>query len=325
MASILKGIFLMANSKINTKQVVNTLLLVLTALIWGSAFVAQSVGAEKVGPFTFLAARSWLGGIFLMPVIAIIDKIRKNRGEISLKPQTKADKKTLLIGGILCGIFLFSASITQQIGIGMTTTAKAGFLTTMYVIIVPIISLIMGKKVGKKIWICVLLGVVGLYLLCMKGGLYLSFGDTMVLVCALIFSGHILVIDRFSPKTDGVRLSCLQFFVVAILSTVCMFIFEKPNMSDIMSAAVPIIYAGILSSGVGYTLQIVGQKGLNPTVASLAMSLESVFSALSGWIILNQSLSLRELSGCILMFGAIILAQLPDKLFTKKQGANNNE
>ena len=303
----------------DTKQIRNTLLLALTALVWGSAFVAQSVGAEHVGPFTFLASRSYLGGIVLLPVIAAMNARSKRSSGVSLLPKSSGDKKRLLLGGISCGFFLFLASTAQQIGVGATTAAKAGFITSMYVLIVPILTLFMGRKVDKKIWLCVVLGVIGLYLLCMVGGLSLSRGDSMVLLCAFLFSGHILMVDHFSPKMDGVQLSCIQFFVTALLSTICMLLFESPTVADLQAAALPILYAGILSSGVGYTLQIVAQKGLNPTIASLAMSLESVFSALAGWVLLGQGLSLRELSGCALMFAAIVLAQLPDSLFRRRK------
>lgn len=295
------------------KQFRNTMILVLAALIWGCAFVAQSVGAKYVGAFTFLAARSWLGGAVLLPLIAALDAGAKKNGRASGAPPTPAEKKKLLLGGLCCGLFLFFASAAQQLGIADTTTAKAGFITTMYVLIVPVLTLFMGRRVRGKVWFCVALGVVGLYLLCMVGGFSLQKGDALVLLCALLFSCHIIAVDHFSPETDGVRLSCLQFFVTAVLATVCMFIFEKPAWSEILSAAVPILYAGIFSSGVGYTLQIVGQKDLDPAIASLAMSLESVFSALAGWLLLRQSLTPRELSGCALMFAAIIIAQLPDQ------------
>ncbi len=306
----------------DVKQIRNTLLLVLTAFIWGSAFVAQSVGAEYVGPFTFLMARSWLGGIVLLPVIAALNANRARISAASASKKQPEDRRTLLMGGLCCGCFLFLASTAQQIGVASTTTAKAGFITAMYVVIVPILTLFLGRKVGKKIWLCVVLGVAGLYLLCMTGGLSLSPGDTMVLLCALLFSGHILVIDHFSPRVDGIHMSCIQFFVTAVLSTVCMFLFEQPSLEALTAAALPVLYAGILSSGVGYTLQVVAQKGLNPTIASLAMSLESVFSALSGWLILGQGLTLRELSGCLLMFIAIVLAQLPDHLFSRRRSTD---
>lgn len=309
----------------NVKQLRNTLLLVLTALIWGCSFVAQSVGADHVGPFTFLATRSWLGGIVLLPVIAIMDAQKRKQLGYSAESQPETQKKnrrTLLIGGFCCGLFLFLASLTQQIGLASTTTAKAGFITTLYVVIVPILTLFMGRKIGKKIWLCVVMGVVGLYLLCMTGSLTLEYGDAMVLLCAFLFAGHILVIGHFSPYLDGIRLSCAQFFVTAIISTVCMFLFEQPTLATLQSAALPILYAGILGSGVGYTLQVVAQKGLNPTIASLTMSLESVFSALAGWVLLGQGLSVRELAGCLLMFAAIVLAQLPDRKAPQTDEAN---
>ena len=296
----------------NAVQLRNTLLLVLTALVWGCAFVAQSVGAEHVGAFTFLACRSWLAGVTLLPVIALL-RARPRRPESAAESPAPQSRRALLTGGIACGCFLFLASSAQQIGVASTTTAKAGFITAMYVIIVPILSLVLGRRVGKKIWLCVAMSVVGLYLLCIAGSLSLSRGDAMVLLCALLFAGHIMTVDHFSPKMDGVQLSCIQFFTTAILATVCMFLFEHPTAAALQSALLPILYAGILSSGVGYTLQIVAQKGLNPTIASMAMSLESVFSALAGWVILGQGLTAREFSGCALMFAAIILAQLPDR------------
>lgn len=313
------------NNNLDTRQIRNTLLLGLTALVWGCGFVAQSVGAEHIGPFTFLAARSWLGGLALLPLIAAM-RLKQRRSTVSNAAdpaRSRETRRTLLRGGIACGCFLFLASITQQIGVGATTTAKAGFITAMYVLIVPILSLFLGRKVGKKIWLCVAMGIIGLYLLCMTGGLSLSAGDSMVLLCAFLFSGHILVVDHFSPQVDGVQLSCIQFFVCALLSTVFIPFLEHPTPEALLSAAIPILYAGIISSGVGYTLQVVAQKGVNPTVASLTLSLESVFSALGGWVILGQGLTGRELSGCALMFAAIVLAQLPDKLFSRSRQNEN--
>ncbi len=294
-------------------QLQKTLLLVLAAFIWGVAFVAQTVGAEHVGTFTFLASRSWLAGLSLLPIIVWMDKTRTQQ-ELSASESVKdpAAQKRLLTGGLVCGIFLFLASAVQQAGIPLTSTAKAGFITTMYVIIVPVFSLFLGKKVETRIWLCVLLGVAGLYLLCMNEGSYRpETGDMLILLCAVLFSFHILVIDHYSPHLDGVRLSCLQFFVTAVLSTICMFLFEQPRWADIQAAGGSILYAGILSSGAGYTLQIIGQRGLNPTIASLAMCLESVFSALAGWAVLGQVLTGREMLGCILMFGAIVWVNWP--------------
>lgn len=297
-----------------TGQLKNSLLLLLTSFIWGVAFVAQSVGGEAVGCFTFNGVRSLIGAFVLIPVIFFLDKQKeKELGEEKFIEQ-KGDSKTLLLGGICCGVMLCIASNFQQFGISFTTVGKAGFITAMYILIVPILGLFMKKKVGVKVWLGVVLATMGLYMLCMTTESFsLSKGDFLVLICAGFFSLHILIIDYFSPKVDGVRMSCIQFFVCGLISTVIAFVFENPSMSAILSGWLPILYAGVLSCGVAYTLQIVGQKNMDPTVASLILSLESVFSVLAGWVILNQTLSMRELFGCVLMFLAIILAQLPEK------------
>ncbi len=291
-----------------------TLLLVLTAFIWGLAFVFQSIGAEYVGPFTFLAARSWLGFLFLCPVIFISDHIKRRHGEQDGRPKNHMQKRMLLVGGSVVGIFLFSASLFQQIGIAETTAAKSGFITAMYVVMVPVISLFLGSRPSGKIWLGVALGVTGLYFLCLSGGLNgINRGDVLTMFCAVLFALQILSINYFIQFTDGIRLSRMQMLVTAVLATVCMLLFEHPTVSGVKAALIPILYAGIMSSGVGYTLQIIGQKGLHPTVASLAMCLESVFSAIGGWLILGQRLSGRELLGCVLMFTAIVIAQLPER------------
>lgn len=296
------------------EQMKNSLLLLLTAFIWGVAFVAQSVGGEAVGCFTFNGVRSLIGAIVLIPVIFFLDgQKKKELGEEKFLEQ-KGDKKTLILGGICCGVMLCIASNFQQFGISFTTVGKAGFITAMYILIVPIFGLFMKKKVGAKVWIGVVLATIGLYMLCMTSESFsLSKGDFLVLICALFFSLHILIIDYFSPKVDGVRMSCIQFFVCGVISTAIAFVTESPSLHSILSGWLPILYAGVLSCGVAYTLQIVGQKNMDPTVASLILSLESVFSVLAGWVILNQTLSGREILGCILMFLAIILAQLPEK------------
>lgn len=293
----------------------NTLMLLLTAFIWGSAFVAQSVGMDYIGPFTFSCVRSFIGGVFLIPCIWFLDKWRaKNSGAEEQKTAaTKEEKKMILRGGICCGLALCVATNLQQIGMQYTTVGKAGFITALYIVLVPIFGIFLKKKVGARIWVSVVISVAGLYLLCITDKLVLGKGDTLVLLCAVVFSIHILVIDYFSPRADGVRIACIQFFVTGILSAIPMFLFEAPHLADICAAAIPVLYAGVLSSGVAYTLQIVAQKDADPTVASLILSLESVFSVLGGWIILGQKLSTREVTGCILMFAAIILAQLPTK------------
>lgn len=298
----------------NGLRLKNSLLLLLTSFIWGVAFVAQSVGGDQVGCFTFNGVRSLIGALVLVPVILFLDAGKKKElGEQAFLAQ-KGDLKTLLAGGLSCGVMLCIASNFQQFGISFTTVGKAGFITALYIILVPLLGLFMKKKVGLKIWMGVVLSTIGLYLLCMTSERFsLAKGDFLVLICAGFFSLHILLIDHFSPKCDGVRMSCLQFLVCGILSMAAAFLFESPNLQAIFAGWLPILYAGVLSCGVAYTLQIVGQKNMDPTVASLILSLESVFSVLAGWLILNQTLSARELLGCVLMFGAIILAQLPEK------------
>ena len=291
-------------------ELLHTLALLVCAAIWGSAFVAQSVGAEYVGAFTFLAVRNWIAVVFLIPVIFVRDTILKKRGRPSVRPANRTQRRFLLMGGAACGFFLCAASAFQQVGIRYTTTAKAGFITALYVVIVPILSVFFGKSVKSRIWMCVALAVLGLYLLCMRGELSLSFGDGVVLVCAFLFACQIMTVDYFAPQVDTVRLSQTQFLVTALLSTVCMFFFEDLSTDSLIKALPSIAYAGVMSSGVAYTLQIIGQQNLNPAIASITMSLESVFAALAGWIVLGQSMSFRELAGCVLMFAAIILAQL---------------
>ena len=308
-----------------------SLLLLMTATIWGVAFVAQSVGMDYVEPFTFNAVRSVIGGIVLLPCIALFDKKMCTpqadtdaENEITGQKAGKAEGKTLLLAGISCGTLLFIASNLQQFGIKYTTVGKAGFVTAMYIVIVPILGIFLKKRAGIKIWAAVALAVAGLYLLCMTGGgFFLQKGDILVLLCAVVFSFHILCVDYFAPKVSGVKLSCIQFFTCGILSGICMLLFENPQINLILDAWMPILYAGALSCGVGYTLQVIGQKGLNPTVASLLMSMESVISVIAGWLILRQEMSVRELSGCILMFMAIILAQLPD--FAKKSAETDRK
>lgn len=295
-----------------TTQLKNSGLLLLAAIIWGVAFVAQSVGMEYVGPFTFNAARSLIGGVFLIPCIIFLGKLNGEK-KVKLLPEDKKERKTLLIGGLMCGLFLCAASNMQQMGILYTTVGKAGFITACYIVLVPIFGMFLGKKTGIGVWISVVLAVIGLYLLCMTDSLSFGKGDLFVLGCAVLFAGHILVIDHFTVLVDGVRMSCIQFLVSGIISSVLMFLFETPTWGAIWSAMIPILYAGILSSGVAYTLQIVGQKDMNPTVASLILSLESCISVLAGWFLLQQKLSARELLGCAVMFGSILIAQLPEK------------
>ena len=289
----------------------NSLVLLLTATIWGVAFVAQSVGMDYVGGFTFNAVRSIIGSIVLLPVIWFLD--RQKTPAAGTEEEKKNGKKTLVMGGIACGICLCLASNFQQFGIKYTTVGKAGFITACYIVIVPILGLFLKKKCSPYIWGAVVMALIGLYLLCITDGFSIGKGDILVMICAVLFSLHILVIDYFSPKVDGVKMSCIQFLVCGILSGIPALIFENPQISSILAAWQPILYAGVMSCGAAYTLQIVGQKNMNPTVASLILSLESCISVLAGWIILGQSMSRKEILGCVIMFAAIILAQLPEK------------
>jgi hypothetical protein len=290
------------------QQIKSSLILLLTATIWGVAFVAQSVGMEYIGPFTFNAIRCVLGGLALIPVILVL----KKKKETGAENQEKEDKKTLWTGGIACGVILCIASNLQQFGIMEASVGKSGFFTALYIVMIPVIGIFIGKRPGIKLWFCVALAVVGMYLLCMKDGSFtIERADIMLLLCALAFSFHILVVDYFSPKVGGVKMSCIQFFVCGVLSAVGMLFTETPDISNIQAAWLPLLYAGLLSCGVGYTLQIIGQKGINPVIASLIMSLESVISALAGWVILGQVLSPKEILGCVLMFVAIIITQIP--------------
>ena len=288
----------------------NSLILLLTATIWGIAFVAQSEGGEAVGPLTFNATRNIIGSLVLIPVILLLNKINPQSNSADF---TESDRqpmasscsnpfsrnKTLIAGGIICGICLCLASNFQQFGIQYTSVGKAGFLTACYIIIVPILGLFMKKKCSPFIWVAVVMALIGLYLLCITDGFSIGKGDFLVLICAFLFSLHILVID--------------YFLVCGILTAIPAIILEHPNLSSFSGAWGATLYAGVMSCGVAYTLQIVGQKNMNPTVASLILSLESCISVLAGWIILGQKLSTREIIGCVVMFGAIVLAQLPQK------------
>lgn len=290
-----------------SKHSKNFILLFFTAIIWGVAFVAQSVGMDYVGPYTFNAVRSFLGGIVLIPCIFMFCRPKSSAKE---REKTLDRPRDLVIGGGLCGLMLFISTTLQQVGIQYTTVAKAGFITALYIVLVPVLGIFIKKKIGLKVWISVVIALAGLYLLCMKGSFSLGKGDFLVLLCSLCFALHILVIDYFTQRVSGVKLSCIQFFITGILSSVLMFLFETPTWAGILAAWLPIFYAGVFSCGVAYTFQIIGQRGTDPTVASLILILESVVSVLAGWLLLGQSLTPREILGCVLMFGAILLAQV---------------
>lgn len=301
----------------------NSIILVITAFIWGIAFAFQSTGSRAIGAHTFNFARNTIGGLFLLLLIFVFDKIGW-----SYKPKTKEDKKNLIVGGLCCGIVLFFASTTQQVALFMGAEAgKAGFLTACYILLVPIIGIFFKKKCGIIVWISVIIAACGLYFLCINEALVLKASDILLMVCALCYSFHILVIDHFSPLTDGIRLSCIQTFTTAVVSFIVACFFEIGKMDSVgawlaqfdnKAAWIAILYTGIMSSGIAYTMQIIGQKGLNPAVASIIMSLESVFSVLGGAVLLHEILTGREMLGCALIFVAIISAQLPENIFKKK-------
>ncbi|MDD4370789.1 MAG: DMT family transporter [Anaerostipes sp.] len=286
-------------------KIKNIILLFITAAVWGNAFVAQSVGMDLVGPFTFNGIRTLIGGIVILPVIFVL-----NRGK-EKDVLKKRDMKMLLKGGIFCGFILAAASSFQQFGIMETSVGKTGFLTALYIIFVPILSIFLKKRCSIFVWIGVLVALVGVYFLCMTEALSLGHGEILVLIGSVLFAIHILVIDYFAARVDGVKMACIQFFVAGLVCCSLMVVFEKPSIMQIITAWKPILYAGAMSCGIGYTLQIVGQKGINPTVAALILSLESVVAVISGFLILGQKLSYREIFGCVLMFGAIVLAQIP--------------
>lgn len=297
------------------KKWLGTIMLLLTALVWGVAFVAQSVGMDYVGPFTFNFSRYIIGSLVLIPFVIVSMKSHKTN---DAKPSKEYIKATVL-GGIICGVLLCVASSLQQFGILYSkAVGKAGFLTALYIIMVPILGFFFKKKSKWFIWICVALATIGLYLLCVKEGFKFEIGDIFLILCALVFSCHIMVIDFFSPKGNGVTISCIQFAVSGIICFVCALITEKIVIADLFSAYVPILYAGIMSCGVAYTFQILGQKYVEPTKASLILCLESVFATLGGWVILKQKLTVKEMIGCIVVFLAIILAQFAQSVSDDK-------
>lgn len=294
----------------NMNFVRQTVFPLLTALIWGTAFVAQSVGADYVPPFTFNAARSLVAFFFLLVLWLLLSR---NSAGAAARPRGPLLSKSLLLGGLCCGAALTVGTALQQKGLETTTSGKAGFITALYIVIVPILGIFLKKHVPRSVWLGVVLAVAGLYCLCITEDLSIAVGDFYMLLCAICFSVHILVVDHFSQKVDGVALSRVQFLVATVLSGLGMLLTERPTMEGLMQCVGPILYVGILSSGVGYTLQILAQKDSNPTVVSLLLSLESVFATVAGALLLHDVMSGREYFGCVLMLGAVVLAQLPEK------------
>ena len=284
--------------------------LFIAALIWGTAFVAQREGVDVLHPITYNGIRNFVGCIALMPVILIMTASSRKKGT-----QIKMNPKTLIIGGIICGIILFTASTLQTMALVDADEGKAGFMTALYLIIVPIIGIFMGKKVRPVIWISVVLATFGLYFLCVKEGTSFSFNksELLLLACAFVFALHIIAIDYFSPKVDGVKLSFIQFFVVGIISLVYIIAVDRPSFEEIKACTIPILYAGVMSSGVAYTFQILGQKNAEPAVASIIMSMESLFALLAGILISGNEPGVRAIAGCAFMMVAIILVELPER------------
>lgn len=294
------------------KRMLGNILLMITALIWGTAFVGQRVGMDYIEPITFGAARMALAALAVWLVALIIDKVNAGKPTGMSPEEEKTYKKNTVVGGIWCGLFLTAASSFQQMGLVYTTAGKGGFITAMYMLIVPIISALLFKRKNSwLVWVAVIMGVFGMYLLSIKDEFKLGKGDALVLVCAFLFSGHILCCDYFVQKGDPIKISAMQFTVTAIISTVIALLVEEPSVEKIKSAAIPILYCGLMSGGLGFTLQIVAQKFTDPTVASLIMSLESVFAVMAGAILLHERMTTRELIGCAIMFLAIVLVQIP--------------
>lgn len=299
-----------------SQKLIGNIMLLVAAILWGTTFVAQSEGMDHMGPLTYQASRSILGGLFLIPIIFIMDSVKKKRGTYA--PPTKETKKKTLLVGIVCGVILTVAALLQQYGIALGTTSdKAGFITALYIVLVPVFGLFLKKRVHPLIWAGVAVAVTGLYFLCIQGDFSVLPCDLVTLCCAVVFALHIVTIDNLAAPLDGVRISCIQFFTSAVISGVAMFIFEEPSLTAILDGWVSVAYAGILSSGVAYTLQILGQQRTDPTVASILMSLESLFAVL-GTIVFTSLLgapkfpTVREWIGCALMFSAIMLTQIPD-------------
>lgn len=290
-------------------QLRGSLTLLLATVIWGSAFIAQSVGMDHIGPFTFQAVRCGLAVAFLVPAVCLFDRAKGSRAH----SRDLWKEPRLWKAGAVCGAALFVASGLQQVGLQYTTAGKAGFITALYIVLVPVLGLFLGKKPPLAVWFSVAIATAGMYLLSCVGVTEINFGDILLILCALAFSVQITLIDRLSPGLDSLRLNCVQALVCALLSAAVMFLTESPRLSNILACWLPLCYAGILSMGVAYTMQIIGQKALEPAPASLIMSLESVFALLCGWLILKEQLTKWELLGCCLVFAAVILSQLPGK------------
>lgn len=308
----------------------NSFLLFLTACIWGMAFVSQSKGMEYMHPLTFNGVRCLIGAAALLVYLLISGYWTRRKTDEKFVPNTESDQKQCvrrkknLEAGLWCGIAFTIASTLQQFGIKYTTVGKAGFITTLYIIFVPLAGIFLRKKAAKIVWVAAVMAAVGMYLLCMTESFVLGTGDILVFLCAVVFAIHIMLIDHYAPETDGPVVSCIQFLVCGVVCTAGALIWGQPTMGQLADGAGALLYAGVLSCGVAYTLQIVGQKGVDPTVAALILSLESVVSAVSGWaaykigfLTVDQTLTARQIAGCVIVFAAVILVQLPESWFHK--------
>ncbi len=312
----------MSNSRTQLKGV---LILLLTAFIWGTSFVSQSVGMESVQAFTFMGVRTVLGATFLVPIILVRDFFENRKlDEKQLAEKKVADKKTLKYG-IMLGIVLFVATNFQQFAFYYSSAGKIAFITAMYMFFVPLVGLFFKKKIPVVVWLCIVTGFIGLYFLSFTGGGIgaVNKGDVLAFICSIFFTIQILMIEKFSPECDGIKLSCVEFYTSGIITLILMFIFEEPSMPSLKAAALPILYSGIMSCGIAYTLQIIGQKYCEATIASLLMCMESVFAVLSAAIILHEKLTGREILGCSLMFGAILISQIYD-IIKSRRAENKN-
>lgn len=292
--------------------------LTITALIWGTSFVVQKVSLDYIGPFTFVGLRFILGALFLFPVVLLLDRIKQKNTALSAEGVDITGKeafvtKPTLFGGAACGFALFLAASFQQNGLVYTTSGKAGFITGLYIVLVPLLGLLLHKKVSNLIWVGVAFAIAGLYLLCIKDGFTIGKGDLIVLTGALFWAIHILIVDHFAATADCLKLSVIQIFVAGLLSGVPIFLLETPTITAILDGAWTVLYTAVVVTGVAYTLQIFGQRNTDPAIASIIMSLESVFAVISGMLLLNEVMSLKEIIGCVLMFIAVIITQLPQK------------
>lgn len=311
----------------NAVKIRSSIMLLITALIWGMAFVSQQAGMDHMGPFTFSAVRNLIACAAVLPVLCVF---RRRTPKEQRKP---IFSKVSLLGGLGCGLSLTAGALFQQVGLTMTTVGKAGFITTLYIIFTPVLGVFVKKKVPKIVWLSTAMAAVGLYLLCMTEGFSgINPGDVLMLMCAVCYAVQIMTIDHISDRTDGVAISVMQFIVCFIISTSLALIFEQPSVEGIIAGAVPLLYTGVLSSGVAYTLQIIGQKGLDPTIAALIMSLESVVATIAGfvaykigWLSTDQTMTARQIIGCAVVFAAVILVQLPWENFKLKKNKQKAE